>query len=198
MNQGLIILATITLVAGYLVYREIDTIKRKFGEIERNTLEVEKIKRSIAIISGQSVYTPSNDVNNNSLVELNTQQNLIQVENKTESDIESEYESSQVEEIKYDSDCDSDSDSDCDSETNDETLNEKTIVKPNNEDENVYELVKKDETNEDENIGKITKETYIAEINGMNVKFLKEELRNKNLPISGKRQELIDRLIQSL
>lgn len=194
MNQGLIILATITIVAGYLVYREIDTIKRKFGEIERNTLEVEKIKRSIAIISGQSVYTPSNDVNNNSLVELNTNQNLIKEENKTDSDIESEYESSQVEEIKYDSDCNSVSDS----ETNDEKLNEKTIVKPNNEDENVYELVKKDETNEEENIGKMTKETYISEINNMNVKFLKEELRNKNLPISGKRQELIDRLIQSL
>ena len=190
MNQGLIILATITIVAGYLVYREIDTIKRKFGEIERNTLEVEKIKRSIAIISGQSVYTPSNDVNNNSLVELNTNQNLIKEENKTDSDIESEYESSQVEEIKYDSDCDSVSDS----ETNDE----KTIVKPNNEDENVYELVKKDETNEDENIEKNTKEDYIAEVKGMNVKFLKQELRDKNLPISGKRQELIDRLIQSL
>ena len=190
MNQGLIILATITLVAGYLVYREIDTIKRKFGEIEKNSLEVEKIKRSIAIISGQSVYTPSNNVSNNSLVELNTQQNLIQKENKTDSDIESEYESSQVEEIKYDSVSDS--------ETDDEKLNEQTIVKPNNEDENVYELVKKDETNEDENIEKNTKEDYIAEIKGMNVKFLKQALRDKNLPISGKRQELIDRLIQSL
>tara|TARA_B100000945_G_scaffold320985_1_gene333165 strand:- start:8 stop:592 length:585 start_codon:yes stop_codon:yes gene_type:complete len=194
MNQGLIILATITLVAGYLVYREIDTIKRKFGEIEKNSLEVEKIKRSIAIISGQSVYTPSNNVSNNSLVELNTQQNLIQKENKTDSDIESEYESSQVEEIKYDSDSDSDSVSDYNSEIE----REKTIVKPNNEDENVYELVKKDETNEDENIEKNTKEDYIAEIKGMNVKFLKQALRDKNLPISGKRQELIDRLIQSL
>jgi hypothetical protein len=194
MNQGLIILATITLVAGYLVYREIDTIKRKFEEIEKNTLEVEKIKRSIAIISGQSVYTPSNNVSNNSLVELNTQQNLIQKENETDSDIESEYESSQVEEIKYDSDCDSVSDS----ETNDEKLNEKTIVKPNNEDENVYELVKKDETNEDENVEENTKADYIIAVKSMNVKFLKQELRDKNLPISGKRQELIDRLIQSL
>jgi len=187
MNQGLIILATITLVAGYLVYREIDTIKRKFGEIEKNSLEVEKIKRSIAIISGQSVYTPSN----NSLVELNTRQNLIQKENETDSDIESEYESSQVEEIKYDSDCESVSDS----ETNDEKLNEKTIVKPNNEDEdeNVYELVKKDE-----NVEENTKADYIIAVKSMNVKFLKQELRDKNLPISGKRQELIDRLIQSL
>jgi len=185
MNQGLIILATITLVAGYLVYREIDTIKRKFGEIEKNSLEVEKIKRSIAIISGQSVYTPSN----NSLVELNTQQNLIQKENKTDSDIESEYESSQVEEIKYDSDSDSVSD------YNSETEREKTIVKPNNEDENVYELVKEDETKEDENEN--TKEYYKTKVINMNVKEIKQELRDKKLKTSGKRQELIDRLIES-
>jgi len=189
MNQGLIILATITLVAGYLVYREIDTIKRKFGEIEKNSLEVEKIKRSIAIISGQSVYTSQDNVSNNSLVELNTQQNLIQKENKTDSDIESEYESSQVEEIKYDSDSDSVSD------YNSETEREKTIVKPNNEDENVYELVKEDETKEDENEN--TKEYYKTKVINMNVKEIKQELRDKKLKTSGKRQELIDRLIES-
>ena len=195
MNQGLIILATITLVAGYLVYREIDTIKRKFGEIEKNSLEVEKIKRSIAIISGQSVYTSQDNVTNNSLVELNTQQNLIEKENKTDSDIESEYESSQVEEIKYDSD----SDSDCDSvsDYNSETEREKTIVKPNNEDENVYELVKKDETNEDKNVEENTEEDYKTKVINMNVKEIKLELRDKKLKTSGKRQELIDRLIES-
>ena len=195
MNQGLIILATITLVAGYLVYREIDTIKRKFGEIEKNSLEVEKIKRSIAIISGQSVYTSQDNVTNNSLVELNTQHNLIEKENKTDSDIESEYESSQVEEIKYDSD----SDSDCDSvsDYNSETEREKTIVKPNNEDENVYELVKKDETNEDKNVEENTEEDYKTKVINMNVKEIKQELRDKKLKTSGKRQELIDRLIES-
>ena len=193
MNQGLIILATITLVAGYLVYREIDTIKRKFGEIEKNSLEVEKIKRSIAIISGQSVYTSQDNVTNNSLVELNTQQNLIEKENKTDSDIESEYESSQVEEIKYDSDSDCDSDSGYNSETE----REKTIVKPNNEDENVYELVKKDETNEDKNVEENTEEDYKTKVINMNVKEIKQELRDKKLKTSGKRQELIDRLIES-
>ncbi len=193
MNQGLIILATITLVAGYLVYREIDTIKRKFGEIEKNSLEVEKIKRSIAIISGQSVYTSQDNVTNNSLVELNTQHNLIEKENKTDSDIESEYESSQVEEIKYDSDSDCDSDSGYNSETE----REKTIVKPNNEDENVYELVKKDETNEDKNVEENTEEDYKTKVINMNVKEIKLELRDKKLKTSGKRQELIDRLIES-
>lgn len=193
MNQGLIILATITLVAGYLVYREIDTIKRKFGEIEKNSLEVEKIKRSIAIISGQSVYTSQDNVTNNSLVELNTQHNLIEKENKTDSDIESEYESSQVEEIKYDSDSDCDSDSGYNSETE----REKTIVKPNNEDENVYELVKKDKTNEDKNVEENTEEDYKTKVINMNVKEIKLELRDKKLKTSGKRQELIDRLIES-
>ena len=50
----------------------------------------------------------------------------------------------------------------------------------------------------DENVEENTKADYIIAVKSMNVKFLKQELRDKNLPISGKRQELIDRLIQSL
>ena len=179
MKHSMIVFSVVTAAALYYVYHELNKLKKKNKQLDLVINDIENLKRAMALITEvkEPVTTPGiifeklND-SDPEPVQTDNKYELIPKESDTQQELEyPESNDSSEQEAVWD------------------VNNGLNILNKNTTSETEH-----NEENDENDENGSTKSMYSE----MSVKELKAELKKKKLPIKGKKEELINRLITDL